>query len=111
LKRSRVPFQSVSSFPSLIRDYISHLRGQLGGAENHPHIFFSGPEILKLLKGNPSYKNKIKGLLYAECFSTSPIKPSFELGRSFTAMLNKKYFLKYLNLYIPALKGEDFISL
>jgi hypothetical protein len=36
---------------------------------------------------------KIKGLLYTGCFSTSPIKPSFELGRSVAAMLNKKYIL------------------
>jgi hypothetical protein len=46
-------------------------------------------------------KNKIKSLLYAGCFSTSPIKPSFKLGRSVAAMLKKNIFKKYLNLYIP----------
>jgi hypothetical protein len=37
-------------------------------------------------------KNKIKILLYAGCISFSPIKPSFELERSVTAMLKEKYF-------------------
>jgi len=37
-------------------------------------------------------------------------KPSIELGRSVVAMLEENIFLKYLNLYIPALKDEAFIS-
>jgi hypothetical protein len=75
----------------------------------NPHIyFFSGPETLKLSR-DPSLKNKIKSLLYAECFSLSTIKPSFKLGRSVAAMLKENIFLKYLNLYIFVLKGKAFI--
>jgi hypothetical protein len=42
-------------------------------------------------RGSLIEKQKIKGLLYAECFSLSPIKPSFKLKRSGIAMLNKKF--------------------
>jgi hypothetical protein len=112
LKRSRVSFSKRFIVPLIDSELHLASKGQSGGAENHPHLnFFSGPEILKLTKGDPSLKNKIKGLLYTGCFSLSPIKPSFELGRSVTAMINKKFLLKYLNLYIPALKSEAFISL
>jgi CDP-diacylglycerol pyrophosphatase len=90
LKRSRVLFSKRFIVPLIDSELHLAFEGQSGGTENHPHIHFSGPEILKL-KGDPSLKNKIKSLLYAECFSLSPIKPSFELGRSVTAMLNKKF--------------------
>jgi hypothetical protein len=42
-------------------------------------------------RGSLIEKQKIKGLLYSECFSLSPIKPSVKLGRSVTAMLDKKF--------------------
>jgi len=51
-------------------------------------------------------KNKIKSLLYTECFSLSPIKPSFKLGRSVVAMLKEIFFLKYLNLSSPPLRAR-----
>jgi hypothetical protein len=51
-------------------------------------------------------KNKIESLLYAECFSLSPIKPSFKLGRSVVAMLKEIFFLKYLNLSSPPLRAR-----
>jgi hypothetical protein len=52
-------------------------------------------------------EKQIKGLLYTECFSTSPIMPSFKLERSVIAMLKEKYF-KNLVLH-PRPKGESFI--
>jgi len=70
-----------------------------------PIYISQDPEILRL-KGYPSLKNKIKSLLYAECFSLSPIKPSIELGRSVVAMLEENIFLKYLNLSSPPLRAR-----
>jgi hypothetical protein len=100
LKRSRVPSSKRFIVPTIDSELHLSFGEQSGGTENHPHLFFSGPEILKL-KGDPSLKNKIKSLLYTECFSLSPIKPSFKLGRSVTAMLKENIFLKYLNLSSP----------
>jgi hypothetical protein len=81
------------------------LRSSKVAQKTTPLYISQDPEILKLTR-DPSYKNKIKGLLYTGCFSTSPIKPSFELKRNDTAMLNKIYFknikfLKILNLSSP----------
>jgi hypothetical protein len=59
-------------------------------SQRTPHIYFSGPDF-KIIKDPPS-KNKIKGLLYVLFFFLSPIKLSFELGRSVIAMLKEKYF-------------------
>jgi hypothetical protein len=94
LKRSRVPFPKRFIVPTIDSELHISFGEQSGGTENHPHLkFFSGPEILKLLKGDPSSKNKkIEDMLYTECFSLSPIKPSFELGRSVAAMLKKNIF-------------------
>jgi len=85
------------------------MRGSKVAQKTTPIYISQDPEILRL-KRYPSLKNKIKSLLYTGCFSLSPIKPSIELGRSVVAMLKENFFLKYLILFIPALKGEAFIS-
>jgi hypothetical protein len=105
LKRPRITFfKTLHRLPHWF-GATSSIWGVVGGTENHPHLNFSGHEILKL-KGDPSLKNKIKSLLYTGWFSLSPIKPSLELGRNITAILNKKFLLKYLILYTPALKAR-----
>jgi hypothetical protein len=53
LKRSRVPFSKRFIVPLIDSELHLAYEGQSGGTEKHPHIFFSGPEILKL-KGGPS---------------------------------------------------------
>jgi CDP-diacylglycerol pyrophosphatase len=46
LKRSRVPFSKRFIVPLIDSELHLAYEGQSGGTENHPHIFFSGPEIL-----------------------------------------------------------------
>ena len=60
-----------SSFPSSIRDYISHLAGSRG-RQSSPHMNreLSSPSSSPLREGDTG------------CSSLSPIKPSIELGRS-----------------------------
>jgi len=80
------------------------LRGSKVAQRTTPYIFL---RILKLDKIRILIEKQIKGLLYTECFSTSPIMPSFKLERSVIAMLKEKYF-KNLVLH-PRPKGESFI--
>jgi hypothetical protein len=53
---------------------------------------------------------KSKSILYARCFSLSPIKPSLKLGRSVTATLNKKFLLKIFKSLHPRPERRGFHS-
>jgi len=96
-------FKAIHRSPQLIRSYISHMRSSKVAQRTTP-IYIS--QVPRLDKRGSSLKNKIKSLLYAECFSLSPIKPSIELGRSVVAMLKENFFLKYLNLSSPPLRAR-----
>jgi hypothetical protein len=80
------------------------LRGS-GWYREPPPFEFLGPRNFKIKRGSLIEKQNQKFAVYWMILP-QPIKPSLELGRNIIAILNKKFLLKYLILYIPALKAR-----
>ncbi|PSN88588.1 hypothetical protein B9Q00_04725, partial [Candidatus Marsarchaeota G1 archaeon OSP_C] len=87
-----------SSFPSSIRDYISHLRGR-GVPELPPHEKRGLSSKLRLVP--------LRGKRDGRCSSHSPIKPPIELGRSVISVTKRKIELifKYKGAIHPRWRG------